>query len=214
MDMRSMKLVHDLKVPIQLIFSCAQLLQLEFEKKQDSPAAEYLQMMLSSAQQLRHMVTDVLDQNRAVAVSEVAKNIDVVSEVRGICRRCDIYAGSSGKRVNFVSNAASLRMRTDPDMLVRMLQNLLSNALRYTPNNGRVDVQLNAMGDFVEIAVIDHGCGIPRDQLSRIFEVGVSDGGTGYGLSIVRDGARGLGGSVRVESDSNGSRFTVRLPIR
>ena len=62
MDMRSMKLVHDLKVPIQLIFSCAQLLQLEL--KQDSHAAEYLQMMLSSAQQLRHMVTDVLLRRR------------------------------------------------------------------------------------------------------------------------------------------------------
>ena len=214
MDMRSMKLVHDLKVPIQLIFSCAQLLQLEFEKQQDSPAAEYLQMMLSSAQQLRHMVTDVLNQNRPVVPCETTKNIDVVSEVRGICRRCEIYAASSGKRVNFVSNAASLRMRMDSDMLARMLQNLLSNALRYTPNDGRVDVRMDAMGDFVEIAVIDHGCGIPRDQLSRIFEVGVSDGGTGYGLSIVRDGAQALGGSVRVESDSNGSRFTVRLPVR
>ena len=207
-----MKLVHDLKVPIQLIFSCAQLLQLEL--KQDSHAAEYLQMMLSSAQQLRHMVTDVLDQNRSAPSSEGERNIDVVSEVRGICRRCEIYAESSGKRVNFTSNAASLRMRTDPDMLVRMLQNLLSNALRYTPFGTDVDVRLNVMGDFVEIAVIDHGCGIPHDQLSRIFEVGVSDGGTGYGLSIVRDGAQALGGSADVESDSNGSRFTLRLPVR
>ncbi len=212
MDMRSMKLVHDLKVPIQLIFSCAQLLQLEL--KQDSHAAEYLQMMLSSAQQLRHMVTDVLDQDQPAASPEGMKNIDVVSEVRGICRRCEIYAESSGKRVNFASNAASLRMRTDSDMLVRVLQNLMSNALRYTPCGKSVDVQLNALGDFVEIAVIDHGCGIPRDQLSRIFEVGVSDGSTGYGLSIVREGARALGGSVSVESDSNGSRFTVRLPVR
>ena len=207
-----MKLVHDLKVPIQLIFSCAQLLQLEL--KQDSHAAEYLQMMLSSAQQLRHMVTDVLDQNRTGASPEGMKNIDLVSEVRGICRRCEIYAESYGKCVNFVSNAASLRMRTDSDMLVRVLQNLMSNALRYTLCGTSVDVQLNAMGDFVEIAVIDHGRGIPREQLSRIFEVGVSDGSTGYGLSIVREGARALGGSVSVESDSNGSRFTVRLPVR
>ncbi len=207
-----MEMVHDLKVPIQLIYSCAQLLQIEL--KQDSRAAEYVNMMMNSAQQLRGMVMGLLDQDRHVPAIESMKNIDIASELRGICRRCGIHAETSGKRIAFSSNVAVLRMHTDPNLLVRIMQNLLSNALRYTPRGERVDVRLNAMGDSIEISVIDHGCGIPHDRLERIFDPGVSDGGTGYGLAIVRDGAETLGGSVRVESDRTGSRFIVRLPVR
>lgn len=207
-----MELVHDLKVPIQMIYSCAQLLQLEL--KQDSRATEYVQMMMTSAQQLRGMVMGMLDRDRRAAGPESAAGIDIVPELRGVCRRFEIQSAPSEKRIAFSSNVSALRMRTDPVLLTRIAQNLLSNALRYTPRGGCVDVRLESMGDSVEISVSDHGRGIPRDMLEHIFEVGVSDGGTGYGLAIVRDGAASLGGGVRVESDRTGSRFTVRLPVR
>ena len=62
--------------------------------------------------------------------------------------------------------------------------NLLSNALKFTPEGGRVRVQVRALGDFVEVRVSDNGCGIAPDRIDSIFEPHETDGGYGYGLYI------------------------------
>jgi PAS domain S-box-containing protein len=109
--------------------------------------------------------------------------------------------------------------RTDPELLRRMLGNLLSNAIRYTPQ-GRVHVSCKVSGDGLAITVRDTGLGIPSHELERIFEefYQVDRGsqrpeGLGLGLSIVKRLASLLGHKVEVESVvGHGTAFTVRLP--
>lgn len=215
MDLRSMEFAHDMKMPIQLIYSCVQLLEMELEP--NARAEGYLQTLMQSAGQLQSMVLNALDGDRlqrGCAPLRLSLR-DVVAEVRDICRQCDLFAREKGIQIDFTSNVVEFRMAVDVEKLQRMLHNLISNALKFTPEGGRVEVACAAGSEVLELSVTDSGCGIPPERQARIFELGETDGGYGYGLSIVREYAAMLGGSVSVESvPGEGSRFILRLPVR
>ncbi len=212
MDLRSMQFAHDLKLPIQLIYSCVQLLELEVGP--NDRAESYLRLLERSADQLQNMVRSAMNET---PVSEALRTrpCDVVAEVRDVTRQCEPYARERGVKLTFRSNGAEFPMPLDVEKLDRILYNLLSNALRFTPAGGAVEASVELRGDAVDIAVADEGCGIPPERQGEIFELGVSDGGSGYGLNIVREYAALMGGSATVDSvPGRGSRFTVRLPVR
>lgn len=214
MDLQSMQFAHDLKMPIQLIYSCVQLLEMEMSP--NARAEGYLQMLLKSADQLQTMVRTALDGDvpRHGEDAPRLKVRDVVADARMVSRQCALFAQDRGVRVHFETNAAQFRMPTDGEKLERILHNLLSNAIRFTPEGGHVAVSVWVRGDSVDFEVSDTGCGIPREKQQAIFELGVTDGGTGYGLNIVRKYCHALGGEVGVESmPGRGSRFTVHLPV-
>jgi len=106
----------------------------------------------------------------------------------------------------------------------QVLTNMLDNAIKYTPDGGRVTVGANPIGDdMVEIYVQDTGLGIPNEDLPRLFERfyrvdkarSRELGGTGLGLAIVKHLVRSQGGEVRVESEPNvGSRFSFTVPVQ
>jgi len=212
MDIRAVEFAHDLKMPIQLIYSCVQLLEMELQS--GSRAEGYLKMLMQSANQLQNMVIHALDdhRNRETGVSLHMEKRDIASDVRGICDQLNLFAGEKRAHVNFSANTAGFCMKTDPEKLERVLQNLLSNALRFTPENESVSVNLLLLGDAVEISVSDRGCGVP--DCERVFERGYTTGGYGHGLAIVREYAHLLGGSVSVHpNEGGGSCFVLRLPV-
>lgn len=109
----------------------------------------------------------------------------------------------------------------DQSALTHILDNLLTNALRYSDRGGRIDVSIEAAGDMIEIAISDTGIGIPEESLDRIFERffrvdatrARAVGSTGLGLSIVRHLVQAMGGTIRVESQVGvGSRFSFTVP--
>ncbi len=106
----------------------------------------------------------------------------------------------------------------DEEMIRRVLQNLIDNAIRHTPENGRVTLRTRRDGAFVELSVFDEGPGIPIAQRERVFSRGVQlDGartGRGLGLAFCRLATTTHGGSIRIESNTpRGSVFVVRLPV-
>ena len=207
MDLRSMELAHDMRTPIQLIYSCVQLLEMELAP--NARAESYLQTLMQSAGQLQSMVEHALDGEKLHLELR-----DVVAEARDLCRQSTLFARRRGIGVRFSSNVPELRMHTDVEKLRRMLNNLLSNALRFTEDGGSVEVKCSATADAVELRVIDHGCGIPVEMQARIFENGVTDGGHGYGLGIARSYSRLLGGDISLKSTpGEGSCFILRLPV-
>ena len=215
MDMRSLEFAHDLKTPIQLIYSCAQLLEMEL--LHNARAEEYLKMLVRSADQLQTMVRNVLDESRLCESGADLRvsALDVVAEARTVARECALLAGQRRIDLRFHSNAAAFRMATDAEKLRRILHNLLSNALRFTPAGGRVELDVQLRGDAVDFIVSDNGCGIAHARQKKVFERGETDGGDGYGLSIVREYATLLGGGVQLQSaPGRGSQFTVHLPTR
>jgi signal transduction histidine kinase len=109
----------------------------------------------------------------------------------------------------------------DPEHLTRVLDNLLGNALKFTPTGGQIGVRLWRTGANLVLTVSDTGIGIPHDQLDRIFErfyqvdgsVTRRYGGTGLGLALVKEIVEAHGGKVGVKSEEGGgATFAVTLP--
>jgi CheY-like chemotaxis protein/anti-sigma regulatory factor (Ser/Thr protein kinase) len=121
------------------------------------------------------------------------------------------------------SSEADLFVDADPDRLVQVISNLLSNAAKFTTHGGRIDLEVARQGQHVLIQVSDTGIGIPEHELERIFEPftqvdarhAPTQGGLGIGLSLVRDLVHMHGGTVAAQSDGvgKGSTFIVRLPL-
>ena len=122
-----------------------------------------------------------------------------------------------GLAVGRATSGTDFALQGDDDQLLRVLVNLVGNAVKFTPHGGAVTVGLTDLGPDVEIAVEDTGIGIPAPDLPRIFDpykqAHRGRGGSGLGLAIVKGLVEAHGGSVHVESAAGrGSRFVVRLP--
>ena len=104
---------------------------------------------------------------------------------------------------------------TDGDRVLQIITNLLSNAFRWTPDGGRIELGLRAENGTVAVSVADTGPGIPADDRERIFRPFWSrdGGGTGLGLAIASELAQALGGRIEVHTElGSGSRFALLLP--
>src|SRR3989441_12159853 len=111
--------------------------------------------------------------------------------------------------------SASPVILTDGDRVLQIIANLLSNAFRWTPDGGRIDVELEAQNGTVSVSVKDTGPGIVAEERERIFRPfwSLDGGGTGLGLAIARELAQALGGDVEVDSEvGKGSTFELVLP--
>jgi signal transduction histidine kinase len=105
---------------------------------------------------------------------------------------------------------------SDGDRVLQVISNLLSNAFRWTPDGGRIELGLAAANGVVRVDVVDSGPGVPPEEGERIFEAFISHdvNGTGLGLPIAKELAAALGGRIELLSDSGGgSRFRLVLPV-
>lgn len=106
---------------------------------------------------------------------------------------------------------------TDGDRVLQVITNLLKNAFRWTPNGGRIDVELATANGRVSVDVVDTGPGITKENVQRIFSPFVSQDtqGTGLGLPIAQELASALGGRIELDTEpGQGSRFRLVLPAR
>ena len=212
----SVELAHDLRMPLQLIASSAQMLKLSLTDD-TVDAQAYIDLVMASVSQMGRLLDGALESCRRAErdPGPCLVDGDLAACLRRLCLRCRPYAEGRGVRLCCGGNVASLNMAMDEDMLSRILLNLISNALRHTHRGGRVSVSWRALGDFVEVCVSDTGEGIPYERQGYIFLQGESDGGHGYGLPIASRLARALGGELTVASvPGEGSAFTLRLPVR
>lgn len=216
MDMMGVELAHDLRMPLQLIFSSAQMLKLSREDP-TLDADAYVDILMQSVEHMRRMLDGTLERCGRAVRQELPRpvNADLATCLRQLCLRCRPFAEQTGVRLSCQGNVASLHMALDEDMLCRVLLNLITNALRFTPRGGEVRVTWRALGDFAEICVSDDGAGIPPERLPYVFLRGETEGGHGYGLPIALRLARAMGGDLTAASQrGKGSAFTLRLPVR
>jgi len=213
MNAGNAELVHDLRAPLQLMMSCAQLL--EMEVGENDRAKSYVQMLLGNVMEMQKMLTGTMERLRPESGGLKFVRSDLVLRTWDVYTRCQLYAGRKGIKLSFHSNCDRLELALDEEKYGRILSNLVSNALKFTPEGGAVRMTVRALGDFVEVDVSDNGCGIAHERLERIFDLHETDGGYGYGLYIAREFARRMGGSLDVCSvPGEGSTFTLRLPVR
>jgi signal transduction histidine kinase len=210
-----MSVSHELRTPLTAIRGHVEALR---EGVAEDPAvrAASLDMIASETGRLERLVGDVLD----LAKLE-AHRFTLLKEEVDMGRLCDqAYAlfGEEARRrgIDYDKRfAATPTIVSDGDRVLQIISNLLSNAFRWTPNGGRVELELAAANGRVSVAVDDNGPGVPVEEQERIFRPFWSrdDSGTGLGLAIAHELAVALGGSIELDSrPGEGSRFELQLP--
>jgi signal transduction histidine kinase len=212
---------HELRTPLALI---AGPVSRWLDAEPEGEARDDLALILRNARLLEKRVDDLLDLARSDAGQATldARPVDTAEVLRLTAARFESLAAQRGIRIES-RIPVSLPARLDPDRMERIADNLLSNAMKFTPEGGRVRVVLEREGEVLRFVVEDSGVGIPPGQRARVFErfsqLDASStrvrGGSGLGLAIVREFARMHGGDVTVgDTDLGGAGFTVTIPHR
>jgi len=211
---------HELRTPVTAISGAAETL-LSGAMNDPAQARHFLDMIARNADRLAQLTRDLLDLSRVESRQWVISLEPVYAAVaaRSAAEAC--ADGARRKRIDVrVELPEEIVVRADVRALEHVLVNLCDNAVKYTPDGGRVTVSAEQTEDTVTLSVVDTGPGIERHHLPRIFErfyrvdAGRSreSGGTGLGLAIVKHLVQAQGGDVGVESGAAGTRFWVRLP--
>jgi signal transduction histidine kinase/DNA-binding response OmpR family regulator len=215
---------HEFRTPLSLILTPLDKI---IKHTRDPQEQDQLHLIHRNARRLLNMVNQLLD-FRKLEMQELRLNAvsgDIVPFIRELSFSFTDMAGKKNIDFSFHSELHSLPVSFDQDKLERILFNLLSNAFKFTPEHGRVEVALAlAPGSprHLRLIVKDTGIGIDKDQREKIFERffqsdlpgSMLNQGSGIGLSITREFVKLHDGVIRVESEpGQGSCFTVLLPV-
>jgi PAS domain S-box-containing protein len=216
-------LSHELRTPLNAILGWLQILRqkpVAHEKRERA-----LQVIERNARAQQQIINDILEVSQIVRgqLRLEMQPLDVVAAVEAAIESVRPTASAKRQTLKVVLPQAPVFISADPARVQQMLWNLLANATKYTPREGRIDVEVTAGDADVEIIVRDNGIGISADTLPHVFErfrqgdAGPTReyGGLGLGLAIVRHLADMHGGSVRAASEGTGQGavFTLTLPV-
>jgi signal transduction histidine kinase/ligand-binding sensor domain-containing protein/DNA-binding response OmpR family regulator len=216
---------HEFRTPLTLILTP---LEKMMRNASDGEQKNQFQLIHRNARRLLNLVNQLLD-FRKMEVQEIRLNSsegDIIKFIREVFYSFSDLSEKNNIRFTFQTTVQSIETLFDQDKLEKILFNLLSNAFKFTPENGKVgmvlDVRQHGDSKFLEINVKDSGIGINYDKQEKIFERFFQDDlpksmvnqGSGIGLSITREFVKIHGGSISVESEpGKGTCFTVLLPL-
>ena len=218
-----MTLAHELGNPLAAVAYCAELLQRPDIASEDR--VEGAKIMLEQINLARRLLEDLgeLSRVRRGELSLRKSPTDLAEVARLAADISRPLIERYGSALEVVMSPSPIRVQGDAERLVQIVTNLLNNAARYTPEGGRIRLSIEQEGGEAVLTVMDNGIGIPKDMLTRVFEVftrleGAKQryaGGMGIGLAFVRRLVEIHGGSVEAfsEGDGLGSEFVVRLPL-
>jgi len=211
---------HELRSPMAAVIGAARTLQARWRELSADQRQSFLALIGDETNRLAVLIGDVLDTSRIEAgtFSFSFQDVDLAEVVREIVATAEL--GQDEVSVTADVNAPLPRVRGDRERLRQVVQNLVDNAVKYSPAGANVRVSASAEDGHVLVSVEDAGPGIPVDDQQLIFEkfgrATVEGGkpGTGLGLFIARSIAEAHGGSLEVDSaPARGSVFTLELPL-
>ena len=215
---------HDLRTPLNAISLAGRVL--ERQSEDHSAGAETVKMLKTLRRNVQHLetlVAKVIEENAnletEVGIKVERREVDLWPLVESLIHDLHPVAGTASTQlINKVPD--DLVVYADAGLLRRVFQNLIANAINYTPR-GEIIVDVNENNDeeAVEVSVIDNGAGIPAERLEKVFDILETDplkeGGLGLGLAIVKTFIEAHGGKVTAESKEGvGSKFSFTLPYR
>ncbi len=213
---------HELKTPLTVIQSHLEILLEDLAEGLSHEQMEFLRIAHDATRRMRRMVLDLTDL-AALQSGRMHLEIQRVSledTMAGVTR--DLEPAARGAGVTLTRRPTRLQVRGDRVRLEQILHNLLDNAIRFTPEGGRVELSATREGERAAVRVSDTGVGIPPDQLETVFEPFVQAGrppegrakGSGLGLFVCRRIALALGGRIEAAArPAGGTVFTLWLPL-
>ena len=216
-------LVHDLRTPLTGVSVYLQLAQDRLAELDgsDPELTQNLQAMAESVDRLSGMVSDVLDVSRLESNAMPLQPVEL--DLRGLAAEAVKSLGHCDHAVVIQGDGTGpVPAKVDPDLMRRVIANLVGNALKFSPRGGEVRVDVVGAASGVELRVSDQGRGIPPEYHQRIFEkFGQANGGatkvrsSGLGLTFCKLAVEAHGGTIGVESEEGaGSTFWIRLPAQ
>lgn len=215
---------HELRTPLTAIRGALGLLRGGVAGALPEKARELIDLASQNTTRLLALISDLLDMEK-IAQGRLEFEMQphaVMPLVEQALTTNDSYAEQYGVTYRLVMAAPGARVTVDANRFQQVLANLLSNAAKFSPRGGLVDVAVTQQEGVVRIAVTDHGAGIPEAFRARIFQrfaqADASDarqkGGTGLGLAITKSMVEHMGGAIRFETESGqGTTFYVDLPV-
>ena len=206
---------HEVRTPLTLILAPLDRLIVSLR---ESPYASDLGLIQKNANRLLRVINQILDFRKVEGKQEklAVREIDLVPFVGEIKSYFDSMASVRAISYTITSSMKQCTLWIDPDLLEKVLVNLLSNAFKFTPEGGSVRIELTEEGDRVFIRVIDTGSGIQPGNLPHLFDRFYTEDrsmGTGIGLHLVKEYIHMHGGEIRVESEP-GQRTTFTVYLR
>jgi len=214
---------HELRAPLNAILGWGRLLEKDILDKQTIRKA--IETILRNAEAQNHLIEDLLDVSRIIS-GKLRLEISTIKPIKVIEAAMEtVRPAAEAKGITLEVNQLSpvSHISGDPNRLQQIIWNLLSNAIKFTPNGGKVWVELERTNGDIEIRIRDTGIGIAEDFLPYVFDrfrqADASSirkfGGLGLGLAIVRHIAEMHGGTVSAssEGENKGATFTIKLPV-
>lgn len=217
---------HELRTPMTAIRSYSWMALYKSDIPLSDKMKKYLQRVLVSTERLIELVNSMLNISRIEAgrVAINAKAFDIIALAKDTLS--DIEVKFKEKNIVLQIEEASVSSAFgDPDKIREVVLNLVGNALKFTPENGQINLKFKENSGFIETTVKDSGVGIPAEDIPRLFKkfgrldgsyvAAATSGGTGLGLYIVKSMVELMKGKVWVKSEGvgKGTEFTFSLPI-
>lgn len=208
---------HEMRRPLTAVLGFSQTLRKRWDELTPELREELLSRVERNAEALEHMIGQVLDYSR-LELGQFPLELRPVELGPLVTRVVENLAHELSGHDVVVRGADALLVKTEPYAFERILGNLLSNAAKYSPPSGGIEISASGDGGWIEISVRDEGDGIPTSAREMVFERFFRGSnavpGSGLGLAVVRELVLLHGGSVRVDDPTEGSGavFTVRLP--
>lgn len=215
---------HELRTPLTSMRSYIETLS-EGAWQDQEIAPRFLKITLDETDRMIRMINDLLDLSR-MDNGNLKLNIEMVNFnelVNFVLDRFDVIIANSEKKYRIVREFTQrpLFVEVDTDRMIQVIDNIMNNAIKYSPDGGKITVRLMETHNNVILSITDQGLGIPKKDISRIFERfyrvdkarARKQGGTGLGLAISKEVVKALGGTIWATSIENyGSTFYISLP--
>ena len=202
---------HELRNPLNVIRNCAYLLNMSLTDKGDEEALNTLKVLDKQIDIANKIVTDLLDftRIRPPSLTKVELNSLIKESLSWVTVPENIT-------VNTNLNGNSLQVKADAEQISRVFTNIISNAIQAMNGKGELKIDTGMNGSFAWIRFTDTGCGIPEENMEKIFEplFTTKPKGIGLGLAITKRLVEQNGGKIEVASQvGKGATFTVKLPL-
>jgi two-component system sensor histidine kinase VicK len=214
---------HELKTPLTTIKSYTETL-LDQDINDCKTINSFLSIIDGETDRMSRLVRELLQLSRLDHKQEkwFKKEMNLVSAVRSAVTKVELTAANKGQQLNYIFDSKQkITTFIDRDRIDQVLLNVLSNAIKYTPEGGRIDVDAYQEGSQAVVIISDNGIGIGEREIPRVFERfyrvdkarSREMGGTGLGLAIAKQIIEEHGGTIGIESQSGkGTKVTVTLP--
>ncbi len=213
-------IAHDLRTPLTSIIGYLELLKMDNNIPQEQKK-QYLDIAYSKSRKLQSLIEDLFGFTK-LNYGKIAMKVVRLDIVKLLSQLVDEFYPSfieKDLQWSLSGNVSSAEISADGELLARLFDNLINNAIKYGADGKRIDVKFQADPETVKVSVINYGKVIPEEEIPHLFEKfyrversrNKQTGGTGLGLAIAKSIVDMHDGKIHVESDMNGTRFIVTL---